>query len=118
VTATSIGFIPKKWEFLDRESGGGVRFIETECLEYSFVSVPANSEALIIAKAWRGTAPIAPAPSTLDYCGTLQQRQAFLRWQHPDGELDAAIAAADRTTVEGRRAIVAAHRRFGERTMR
>lgn len=87
VTGTSIGFIPKKWEFLDRELGGGVRYIEVECLEYSFVSVPANSEALVIAKMWRGSALAersASAPSAFQYAGTLQQREAQLHWAHPD----------------------------------
>jgi uncharacterized protein len=121
VTGTSIGFVPKKWEFLDREFGGGIRFLEVECLEYSFVSVPANSEALIIAKMWRSAAPAAcstPAPSAFSYAGTLRQRQAMLHWEHPEIELHAAIFAAHPTTREGRVAIAAAHRRFCERTMR
>jgi HK97 family phage prohead protease len=119
VTGTSIGFVPLKWEFLDRELGGGIRFLEVECLEYSFVSVPANSEALIIAKMWRTPAASTPPPSAFSsYAGTLQQRRAMLHWEHPEAERDAAISAADPKTRQGRIQIAAAHRRFGERMMR
>ena len=48
LSATSVGFRPLKWQFSkDRERGGGIDFIEQELLEFSIVTVPANSEATI-----------------------------------------------------------------------
>jgi HK97 family phage prohead protease len=46
--ATSVGFIPIKWSFSrDKDRPGGIDFAEQELLEFSIVSVPANSEALM-----------------------------------------------------------------------
>lgn len=45
--ATSVGFIPKKFAFVDSKERSGIDFIEQELLEFSIVSVPANAEALI-----------------------------------------------------------------------
>jgi HK97 family phage prohead protease len=131
INAGSVGFIPIDYSFNDGRRGG-IDFHEQELLEFSVVPIPANSNALVQAAAkglinYRDIAPLkkgqvrpraAPAPSTLGYCGTLQQRQALLHWEHPEIELDAAVSAADPRTPEGRRAIAAAHRRFCERTMR
>jgi HK97 family phage prohead protease len=51
ISATSIGFIPKKYEPIDRRDPyAGYRFLKSELLEFSFVSVPANSEALVTGK--------------------------------------------------------------------
>jgi HK97 family phage prohead protease len=78
VTSASLGFIPKKWEFRDLESGYGIRFDKVECIEYSFVSVPAQAEAMIIGKSWRGpalTARSSPVLSTLSFAGTARQRR-------------------------------------------
>jgi HK97 family phage prohead protease len=48
LSATSVGFRPLKWSFSkDRERGGGIDFHEQELLEFSIVTVPANSEATI-----------------------------------------------------------------------
>jgi hypothetical protein len=80
VTGTSIGFVPKKWEFRDLESGYGILFNEVECIEYSFVSVPAQAEAMIIGKSWRGAALAerpTPTLSVMQYSGTARER----RWQ-------------------------------------
>jgi len=44
VRAVSIGFRALEYAFLD---GGGIRFTETEVLELSLVSVPANADAVI-----------------------------------------------------------------------
>jgi len=44
VRAVSIGFRALEYAFLD---GGGIRFTETEVLELSLVSVPANADAMI-----------------------------------------------------------------------
>lgn len=47
VKAVSVGFRPSKWSYND---AGGVNFEEQELLELSFVSIPANPEALVEAK--------------------------------------------------------------------
>jgi len=44
LNACSIGFIPKKWAPI---SGAGLRFTESELLEISIVSTPANPAALV-----------------------------------------------------------------------
>ena len=49
VKAVSVGFRPAKWSYND---AGGVNFEEQELLELSFVSVPANPEALVEAKSF------------------------------------------------------------------
>jgi len=46
INATSVGFAPTKYRPL--EDGSGLEFLECELLEFSFVSVPANAEALIV----------------------------------------------------------------------
>jgi Caudovirus prohead serine protease len=124
VTGTSIGFMARSWEPLDREKPYmGLRFTSTELVELSYVSVPANRDAAIIAKSlaardYARMTSSTPAPSTLSYAGDLRHRRALLHWEHPDVELATALAAADPATREGRAAIVAAHRRFGERLKR
>jgi HK97 family phage prohead protease len=46
--ATSVGFIPTKYNFVDDpERRFGIDFLEQELLEFSIVTVPANPEALI-----------------------------------------------------------------------
>lgn len=51
VNAVSIGFIPKSYEPVDAKNPwDGYRFTETELVEFSFVSVPMNSEALIVGR--------------------------------------------------------------------
>lgn len=44
VTATSIGFRPVEYSFMDN---GGVRYTETEIFELSAVTIPAQAEAII-----------------------------------------------------------------------
>ncbi len=54
--ATSVGFIPKEFEFSDDEDRGadsffgGIDFLKQELLEFSIVPVPSNPEALIEAR--------------------------------------------------------------------
>ena len=48
INSTSIGFVPLKSAPIDASKPyGGQRFTSSEMLEFSFVSVPANSSALI-----------------------------------------------------------------------
>lgn len=49
LNATSVGFMPEKWQFSD-DRKWGVDFLEQALLEYSCVPVPANPEALIEAR--------------------------------------------------------------------
>lgn len=49
--ATSVGFRPLKWEWVDEGERWGIDFKEQELLEFSCVPVPANGEALVQAKA-------------------------------------------------------------------
>ncbi len=67
LNATSVGFMPEKWQFSD-DRKWGVDFLEQALLEYSCVPVPANPEALIEARS-KGidTAPLVEwAMKTLD----------------------------------------------------
>lgn len=55
LNAFSIGFIPKEWA--DRDDGTGNRtrvFTKSELLEISLVPVPANPNALILARTYKG----------------------------------------------------------------
>jgi HK97 family phage prohead protease len=48
LSATSVGFIPLKYNFVDDPSRRfGIDFLEQELIEFSIVTVPANAEALI-----------------------------------------------------------------------
>lgn len=52
LNATSVGFQPIKYAFVDDpERRFGIDFLEQELLEFSIVSIPANPEALIEARA-------------------------------------------------------------------
>ena len=49
INAASIGFIPTEWKFRDEDrSGWGRVFEKCEMTEFSFVSVPANANAIIL----------------------------------------------------------------------
>jgi len=51
INATSVGFVPLEWEAIDpKEPWGGLRFSKSELLEFSFVSIPANKECLIVGR--------------------------------------------------------------------
>lgn len=125
VTGTSIGFLPRRWELIDPRKPG-LRFTEVELVEFSFVSVPANRDALIIGKSFLAlSAPLSdctPPPSALQYSGTLAQRRAQLHRDHPEleeaaAERDAAILQAntEMTGRERRHAVAAAWRRYTNR---
>lgn len=49
--AVSVGFHPKEYERIEDSKVGGLRFLKAELVECSLVSVPANPNALAIAKA-------------------------------------------------------------------
>lgn len=52
LNATSVGFAPLKYAFVDDPARKyGIDFIEQELLEFSVVPVPANSEALVESRA-------------------------------------------------------------------
>jgi HK97 family phage major capsid protein/HK97 family phage prohead protease len=48
--AASVGFRPLKLEAIENSKRGGLRFLESELLEISVVSVPANPHALAVAR--------------------------------------------------------------------
>lgn len=50
INAVSIGFMPGDWEPIDADKGywGGRKYLSCELLEFSFVSVPANPDALVV----------------------------------------------------------------------
>lgn len=51
VNAVSIGFIPREWEPCDpKNPWDGYKYLESEMVEFSFVSVPMNAEALIVGR--------------------------------------------------------------------
>jgi HK97 family phage prohead protease len=51
ITGVSIGFLPIETEPIDpKESWGPQRYLQCELLEFSFVSIPANSDAVVTDK--------------------------------------------------------------------
>lgn len=76
VNATSVGFIPKDYEARDPKSPwGGYQFKTSELLEFSFVSVPANSGCLIVGRSIAGTVEIPDLPSVAKMHGADDQRE-------------------------------------------
>lgn len=68
VNATSVGFIPKDYEPLDsKQPWGGFKFLKSELLEFSFVSVPANSGCLIVGRSLFNGVDIPSLPSLARY---------------------------------------------------
>ena len=57
ISSASIGFKPLEWEPIDpKNPWGGQRYMKTELMEFSFVSVPANADATVIARSHRAKA--------------------------------------------------------------
>lgn len=55
MSATSVGFLPVKYNYVDDPARRyGIDFLEQELLEFSCVPVPANAEALIDGRAFKG----------------------------------------------------------------
>lgn len=50
MNASSVGFIPKKWVDGDGKSSPIRKYTKAELLELSLVSVPANSEAIVVGR--------------------------------------------------------------------
>lgn len=54
VNAVSIGFIPREWEPVDvKAPWDGYKYLESEMVEFSFVSVPMNAEALVVGRSFK-----------------------------------------------------------------
>jgi HK97 family phage prohead protease len=69
VNATSVGFIPKDYEPIDpKKPWNGFKFKTSELLEFSFVSVPANSGCLIVGRSmFKGVdIPLLPSRARLN----------------------------------------------------
>jgi HK97 family phage prohead protease len=72
LSATSVGFIPLKYNFVDDPTRRfGMDFLEQELLEFSIVTVPANAEALIEG---RSLEEVATAPASEGYGVDLARR--------------------------------------------
>lgn len=77
VNATSVGFIPKDYEPLDPKSPwGGFKFLKSELLEFSFVSVPANAGCLIVGRSLLNSVDIPLLPSVARSNGSEKLREA------------------------------------------
>jgi HK97 family phage prohead protease len=64
VNATSVGFIPRDYQPLDpKEPWSGYKFLKSELLEFSFVSVPANAGCLIVGRSLVGGVELPLLPS-------------------------------------------------------
>jgi HK97 family phage prohead protease len=84
VGAVSVGFLPLDWERTDT----GYKYIRWELLELSCVSVPANANALVVERAFRGQllSPVARCPSRLPYAGSLAQRLRQADYDYQNSE--------------------------------
>lgn len=72
VNATSVGFIPLDYEPLDAKNPwDGYKFKTSELLEFSFVSVPANSGCLIVGRSLFNGVDIPLLPSIARENGTI-----------------------------------------------
>ena len=74
--AVSVGFLPRKSEPLTK-GGGGVRFKKTELVECSLVSIPANPNALAVARSLNISA--STAAMVFAGKGNSKDRSAVLR---------------------------------------
>lgn len=93
VNAASIGFNPIEWEAIDpKQPWGGQKFLKSEMLEFSFVSIPANKDCVIIGRSIYSALPSEQrelAPDTV----TVPRRL-----------LDALKALPDRLRADGKKA--------------
>jgi HK97 family phage prohead protease len=73
VNATSVGFLPRNYEPLDpKQPWAGMKFLKSELLEFSFVSVPANSGCLIVGRSLYNGVDIPLLPSLARSSGGLR----------------------------------------------
>lgn len=73
VNATSVGFIPKDYEPLDpKQPWGGFKFLKSELLEFSFVSIPANAGCLIVGRSLLNAVDMPLLPSLAKSKGTVE----------------------------------------------
>lgn len=77
LSATSVGFIPLKYSFVDDPARRfGIDFLEQELLEFSIVTVPANAEALIEGRSLEVVEDAADPALSTEFA---QRRLAMLR---------------------------------------
>jgi HK97 family phage prohead protease len=82
--AVSVGFRPKEYEALDKDNPfSGLRFIKQDLVETSLVSVPANPNALAVAKSLK----ISPETQQLVFAGH-GKRNELLRRRFTGGHAD------------------------------
>jgi HK97 family phage prohead protease len=80
LSATSVGFIPLKYNFVDDpQRRFGIDFLEQELLEFSIVTVPANAEALIEGRSASAPAASQPELDTANSTELAQRRLALAR---------------------------------------
>jgi HK97 family phage prohead protease len=76
VNATSVGFIPTDYEPLDvKQPWGGFKFLKSELLEFSFVSVPANAGCLIVGRSLLNPVDVPLPPSLARERGVLATQE-------------------------------------------
>jgi HK97 family phage prohead protease len=76
VNATSVGFVPKAYEPINpRDPGSGYRFTKSELLEFSFVAIPMNAEAVIVGRAYK----VKPKAKTREVLTPHQREQVAAR---------------------------------------
>jgi HK97 family phage prohead protease len=103
--AVSVGFHPKKMEPIEDSTEGGYRFLEQELVECSLVAVPANPNALAVAKALgissQGQQLIfgVPADQAARSSGVPAGNQLVLRKQSPMNQLSERIQTAQSEVV-------------------
>jgi HK97 family phage prohead protease len=143
VNACSVGFVPLEWSWSDDpDRPFGIDFKRQRLLEVSVVMVPALPSALIDGRSTLefvqkriGSAVLrargapaerpAPQPTTMSFSGTAESRKRQLpeatksaRHRRAAQALDLAIVYADCDTVEGRRRVAQAHKKYIEQTRR
>jgi HK97 family phage prohead protease len=96
--AVSVGFLPRKSEPITK-NGDGFRFLETELVETSLVSIPANPNALAVAKSLhisRDTVALVFKPGKATDKDQSNERRGL-----PGGHADPKIKSKRTTTMSG-----------------
>jgi HK97 family phage prohead protease len=92
INAVSIGFDVHDAEPIDpKKPRGAMRFLKWELLEISFVSVPANRDALVIARQHKEKAATPMKVKGLYAVGELAWLMAQLGWATTDAEIEAQL---------------------------